>query len=190
MKKCIMTSTTLVALVIVRICGFASSTHESKAFEPTAHAFFPFCIDWHDAKKRSFAEQAAMLKELGYEGVSHIWLDGIPERLKTLDDAGLKLYQITMTVDITPGKPAYDSRFKDVLALVKGRHVQFDLLVGGMKPSDPAGDERAVRVLRQMSDLARDSGSQLLLYPHVGNWIERIEDAVAWPRKSIVPTSA
>ena len=47
--------------------------------------------------------------------------DRIPERLKTLDDAGLKLYQITMTVDITPGKPAYDSRFKDVLALVKGR---------------------------------------------------------------------
>ena len=63
-------------------------------------------------------------------------------------------------------------------------------LVGGMKPSDPAGDERAVRVLREMSDLARDSGSQLLLYPNVGNWIERIEDAVAWPRKSIVPTSA
>ena len=52
MKKCIMTSTTLVALAVVRICGFASSSHESKAFEPTAHAFFPFCIDWHDAKKR------------------------------------------------------------------------------------------------------------------------------------------
>jgi sugar phosphate isomerase/epimerase len=149
-----------------------------QGLRPTAHAFFPFCVDWHDAKKRSFAEQAAMLKELGCEGVGHIWLDGIPERLKTLDDAGLKLYQITMTVDITPGKPAYDSRFKDVLALVKGRHVQFDLLVGGMKPSDPAGDERAVRVLREMSGLARDSGSQLLLYPHVGNWIERIEDAV------------
>ena len=83
-----------------------------------------------------------MLKELGYEGVGHIWLDSVAERLKTLDDAGLKLYQITMTVDLTPDKPAYDPRFKDVLALVKGRHVQFDLLIGGMKPSDPAGDDR------------------------------------------------
>ena len=119
-----------------------------------------------------------MLKELGYDGVGHIWLDGVAERLKTLDAAGLKLYQITMTVDLTPNKPAYDARFKEVLALVKGRHVQFDLLVGGMKPSDPAGDERAVKILREMSDLARDSGSQLLLYPHVSNWIERIEDAV------------
>ncbi len=178
MKKCILTSTALVSVAVVGIWAFASSPHESRATEPTAHAFFPFCIDWHDAKKRSFAEQAAMLKDLGYDGVGHIWLDGVSERLKTLDDAGLKLYQITMTVDLTPGKPAYDPRFKDVLALVKGRHVQFDLLVGGRKPSDLGGDERAVPLLREMSDLARDSGSQLLLYPHVGNWIERIEDAV------------
>ncbi len=178
MKKCILTSTALVSVAVVGIWAFASSPHESRATEPTAHAFFPFCIDWHDAKKRSFSEQAAMLKDLGYDGVGHIWLDGVSERLKTLDDAGLKLYQITMTVDLTPGKPAYDARFGDVLALVKGRHVQIDLLVGGGKPSDPAGDERAVKILREMSDLARDSGSQLLLYPHVSNWIERIEDAV------------
>ena len=29
-----------------------------------------------------------------------------------------------------------------------------------------------------MSDLARDSGAQLLLYPHQGCWIERIEDSI------------
>ncbi len=156
----------------------ASPPEATKADKPAAHAFFPFCIDWHDAKKRSYAEQAAMLKELGYDGVGHIWLDKVAERIESLDKAGLKLYQITMTVDLTPGKPAYDARFKEVLDLVKGRHVQFDLLVGGGKPSDPALDDRAVAILREMSDLARDSGSQLLLYPHVSNWIERIEDAV------------
>ena len=115
-----------------------------QADKPTAHAFFPFCIDWHDARKRTFPEQAAMLKELGYDGVGHIWLDKVAERLESLDKAGLRLYQITMTVDLTPGKPAYDARFKDVLALVKGRHVQFDLLIGGGKPSDSSLDERAV----------------------------------------------
>jgi len=142
------------------------------------YPFFPFCIDWHDAKHRNYEQQAAMLKELGYDGVGHIFLDGVAERLKTLDQAGLTLYQITMSVDITPDKPSYDARFKDVLKLVKGRHVQFALLVGGAKPSDRSADAGGVEVLRAMSDLARDSGSQLLLYPHVGNWIERIEDAV------------
>jgi hypothetical protein len=137
------------------------------------YPFFPFCIDWHDAKKRSFEEQAAMLKELGYPGVGHIWLDKVSERLQTLDPAGLKLYQITMTVEVAPGKQAYDPRFKDVLTLVKGRHVQFDLLLNGMKPSDPTVDPQAVAILREMSDLARESGSQLLLYPHQGSWVER-----------------
>jgi sugar phosphate isomerase/epimerase len=142
------------------------------------NVFFPFCIDWHDAKKRSFEEQAQMLKELGYPGVGHIWLDKVAERLKTLDDAGLKLFQITMVVEVGTNKPAYDPRFKDVLALVKGRQVQFDLLVNGMKPSDPSVDSHAVAILREMSDLARDSGAQLLLYPHQGSWVERIEDSI------------
>jgi sugar phosphate isomerase/epimerase len=118
-----------------------------------------------------------MLKELGYDGVGHIWLDDLAERVKTLDEAGLKLFQITMTVDVAPDKPAYDARFKEVLALVKGRHVQFDLLLNGLKPSDPSVDPHAVAILREMSDLARDSGAQLLLYPHVGSWVERIEDS-------------
>jgi len=143
-----------------------------------AGAFFPFCIDWHDAKQRSFEEQAPMLKELGYDGVGHIWLDRVAERLKSLDDVGLRLFQITMTVELAPDKAPFDPRFHEVLTLVKGRDVQFALLVEGLKPSDPAGDPRAVEILRQMSDLARDSGAQLLLYPHLNSWVERIEDAV------------
>ena len=94
------------------------------AAEPSSsktNAFFAFCIDTHDAKKRNLEQQAALLKELGYDGVGHLWLDNIPERLKTLDAAGLKLFQITMTVDITPGKQAYDPRFKEVMPLLKGR---------------------------------------------------------------------
>jgi len=148
------------------------------AAEPRAYPFFPFCIDWHDARKRSFQEQAVMLKELGYDGVGHVWLDNLAERVKTLDEAGLKLFQITMTVDFAPDKPAYDARFKEVLALVKGRHVQFALLLNGMRPSDPSVDPHAVEILREMSDLARDSGSQLLLYPHQSSWVERIEDSI------------
>ena len=148
------------------------------------YPFFPFCIDWHDAKKRTFAEQAPMLKELGYEGVGHIWLEKVEERLKTLDAAGLKLFQITMTVDITEGKPPYDAaRFKEVLALVKGRRVQFCLIFNGAKASDPSADPRGVAVLREMSDLALESGAQLLLYPHTNNWIERIEDSARVAQK-------
>jgi sugar phosphate isomerase/epimerase len=142
-------------------------------------AFFPFCIDWHDAKKRSFAEQAAMLKELGYDGVGHIWLDKVEERVASLDAAGLRLYQITMTVNIAPGQAPYDQkRFREVLGVVEGRDVQFLLIFDGANPSDTSADGRAVPIVREMSDLAREAAASLLLYPHTGNWIERIEDAV------------
>jgi sugar phosphate isomerase/epimerase len=145
---------------------------------PKTNAFFAFCIDTHDAKKRNLEQQATLLKELGYDGVGHLWLDNIPERLKTLDDAGLKLFQITMTVDITPGKRAYDPKFKEIMPLLKGRGVQFLLLMNGLKPSDPAGDARAVEIIREMASVAGDSGAQILLYPHSYMWMERIEDAV------------
>jgi sugar phosphate isomerase/epimerase len=153
---------------------------ETKASAPTAKAnpFFAFCMDTHDAKKRTLEQQAEMLKELGYDGAGHLWLDKIPERLKTLDAAGLKLFQITMSVNIAPDKPAYDARFKEVLPLLKGRGVQFVLLMNGLKPSDQAGDARAVEVVREMAGLAAESGAQILLYPHTGMWLERIEDSV------------
>ena len=150
----------------------------ANAAQEKAYPFFPFCIDWHDAKKRNFQQQAEMLKELGYDGVGHIWLDGVADRIKTLDAAGLKLYQITVALDVAPGKQPYDPRFKDILPLLKGRHVQFCLLLNGVKPSDASIDDHAVKILREMSDLAAESGSQLLLYPHQGSWVERIEDSI------------
>src|SRR5512141_477933 len=94
----------IATLVITALAGLRAAD----APAPTLGPIFPFCIDWHDAKKRSFQEQAVMLKELGYPGVGHIWLDKVAERIKTLDQAGLKLFQITMTVDLAPEKPAYD----------------------------------------------------------------------------------
>jgi sugar phosphate isomerase/epimerase len=164
--------TTLALVMWLALLGMAN------AGEPARNPFFAFCIDTHDAKHRTLKQQAEMLKELGYDGVGHLWLDNVAERLRTLDEVGLKLYQISIVVDITPGKRAYDPRLKDVLPLLKGRHVQFDLLINGGKPSDASLDPRGVKILREMSDLASDSGSQLLLYPHISCWVERIEDAV------------
>ena len=163
------------ALVLAGLLSFVSLAPAVTA--PKANEFFAFCIDTHDAKKRDLQQQAQLLKELGYDGVGHLWMDNLTERLKTLDAAGLKLFQITMTVDITPGKQAYDPKFKQVMPLLKGRAVQFLLLMNGMKPSDPAGDARAVEIIREMASVAADSSAQILLYPHSYMWLERIEDA-------------
>jgi sugar phosphate isomerase/epimerase len=168
----------VLALSLLLIAALLTPAVAGEPSHAKTNAFFAFCIDTHDAKKRNLEQQAVLLKELGYDGVGHLWLNNIPERLKTLDAAGLKLFQITMSVDIAPGKQAYDPKFKEIMPLLKGRGVQFVLLMNGLKPSNPAGDARAVEIVREMAAVARDSGAQVLLYPHSNNWMERIEDAV------------
>jgi sugar phosphate isomerase/epimerase len=163
----------LVAL-LAGLCPGRAADVPSAATNP----FFAFCMDVQDSKKRSLPEQAELLKELGYDGAGHLWLENVPERLQTLDAAGLKLFQITTVVDLTPGKPGYEPALKDVLPLLKGRHVQIDLIINGLKPADPAGQARALEVIRELSEMAKDSGTALLLYHHTGSWLDRIEDAV------------
>ncbi|MCX5758124.1 MAG: hypothetical protein NTU83_06390, partial [Candidatus Hydrogenedentes bacterium] len=68
-----------------------------------ANPFFALCMDTHDGKHRNLQEQAQLLRELGYDGFGHLWLDDLKERLSTLDAAGLKLFQVYFRVNIAPG---------------------------------------------------------------------------------------
>ena len=146
--------------------------------------FFALCMDTHDAKKRTLAQQAEMLKELGYDGAGHLWLKNVPERLKTLDAAGLKLFQIYVRLNVSPkNKRPYDPKLKDVIKLLKGRETAIVLLVGGLRPSDTAGDPRAVKLVGEIADMAAKSSLQVILYPHTGDWLQTVGDAVRVAKK-------
>jgi sugar phosphate isomerase/epimerase len=150
--------------------------------------FFALCMDTHDAKKRNLQEQARMLKELGYDGAGHLWLAGLPERLATLDAAGLRLFQIYFSLNIDPAaRQPYDPGLKQALTLIKGRDVMLAVLVTGGKPSDETRDPQAVALLREIADMARPNGVRVVLYPHVNNWLERVEDGVRLTRKIVRP---
>ncbi len=148
------------------------------ADEAAPFPFFAYCIDTHDTMKRSLAEQASLIKELGFDGVGHLWLDNVKERLETLDAAGLKLFQITIRVNMASTEAPYEAKLKEVLPLLKDRNVQLCLLMEGVPPSDRQSDAVGVKIIRELSDLAKDSGTEIILYPHVNNWLERVEDAV------------
>jgi sugar phosphate isomerase/epimerase len=155
---------------------------------PRENPFFALCMDTHDAKQRSLAEQAQLLKELGYAGAGHLWLDQVPERLATLDAAGLALHQIYIRIDVAPDAAApYDQRLKDVLPLLKGRPTMLAALMQGAKPSDETRDERAVALLREMAALAEPFGVKIALYPHANDWLEKVDDALRVARKTDRP---
>ncbi len=143
-----------------------------------ANPFFALCFDIQDSENRTLHQQAALLKELGYDGAGHVWLDNIVERLETLDEAGLKLFQVYVKVSIAPDKPAYDPRLKSIIPLLKGQGTMIALLVNGRPPSDPAGDAAAVEIVREIADMAAESDIRVVLYPHRNNWLERVDDAI------------
>lgn len=179
----IWTATCAAALCLAWTAG-ARPAETAPAAPAAKKALFAFCHDTHDAKKRDFAQQAEMLKELGFAGLGHLWLDGLPERLKTLDAKGLKLYEVFIRASIDPGQPKYDPRLPEAVKLLKGRDVVLGLLIVGGKPSDPSGDERAVAVVREIADMAAESGLRVAMYPHAGDWMEKIGDGVRVARKA------
>ena len=149
-----------------------------------SNPFFAFCMDTHDSQHRTLEQQAKLLKELGYAGAGHLWLDHLDERIRTLDAAGLKLFQVYVRVDLaSPDKP-YDPRLRESLPLLKGRDTMLALLIGGMPPSDQKSDPKAVEIIQQIAGMAQESGVRVVLYPHSGEWLERVEDAIRLAKKA------
>lgn len=155
------------------IVFFISSSAQAAPFE-----FFAFCMDTHDGMKRDLAQQAQMLKELQYDGAGHLWLDRLGERVKTLDAAGLGLMQVYVRINLNKKDEPYDQRVNESFALLKGRDTVIAVIVSGMKPGVPEGRESAIKAVRAIADAAAANGLRAALYPHAGDWLERIEQGL------------
>jgi len=164
---------TLGMLMLVAV-GRAQEKSSSGAAGQAAWApkLYGLCMDTHDAKHRSIPEQAKMLRELGFDGAGYpLWLDEtLDKNLRILDDAGLKVYVLYASVDVNPKAPPYDPRLPEAIRKLKGRPVTICVLLRGFPPGDPKGEEPAVKILRQLGDLAAASGLRISIYHHTGDW--------------------
>ena len=136
-------------------------------------------------KKLSAAEQAQMLKELGYAGIGYTGVNGIDEMLEELEKRDLKMFNTYLGVSIDPDGRKYDARLGEAIKRLKGKDVLLWLTVKSrqFKPSSAEGDRYAVEVIREIADMAQQSGLKVALYPHVTSWVERVGDAVRVARK-------
>jgi len=137
----------------------------------------------HDAKKRSLPQQAAMLKESGYAGCGHLWLKNAETRAKTLSDAGLRLFQVYMRVNLAKPQAVDEKLIAKVLPSLKQHKTQLALLINGGKPSDSKLDDKAVSAIKRIADMAKPYGVTVVLYPHANSWLETCGDAVRIAKK-------
>jgi sugar phosphate isomerase/epimerase len=151
-----------------------------------APEFFAMDTGTRDENHKTPEQQVALVREIGFAGFAPIYRSPeiLRETLASLDRHQLKMTALYVPLDLDSPNPV-SSEIKDAIAQLRGRdsvlwlHVKFQ----AHQPSDPTGDAKAVPVMREVADLAKQAGVRVSLYPHHKNWVERVEDASRLARK-------
>lgn len=127
---------------------------------------------------KTLDDKVRLLHDLGYWGIDYTYNPSeLPRLLDLLDRFGVQLACIYLSPLL---EEKIDAKVRDSVAQMKGRPTRIELAIRSrkLKPSDPAGDEQALDLLRQISDWAGDTGPVVSIYPHTGLWTQRVEDGV------------
>jgi sugar phosphate isomerase/epimerase len=121
---------------------------------------------------KSIAGKAALLEELGYDGVT--WRPGnTAEAVKEMTARGVKMHALMMNLPVTKGESSAVLPLKDIEALKgTGAILWVQLTRNG------GNDEDAVRELRRLNAVAKPLRLRIAIYPHIGNHVESLEDAL------------
>jgi len=140
--------------------------------------FFAFKNSMESGGPASVEEQAQILQDIGFDGFDNRDLNDLEAALQALDRHKLKLFTVYFTVKIDPGETPFNPRLAELSPLLKGRGTVLwcNTHSKRFKPSDPAGDECAVPIFRQIADMAAPFGVRVAPYPHVDLWVESPED--------------
>ena len=176
------------AIILFAIFLLLPSARAASSSVP-GNAFFAMDTALSDGKNRGAAEQAALLKELGYDGIGASGYVS-DDFLAAFDQKALKVCNTYLTLSFDSAKPGLDPKLKEFVARLKGRSTDLWIAIGGisldgvkLKVSATEGDDIAVRNLRELADLAQVSGVKIALYPHTWFWIERVDDALRVAKK-------
>ncbi len=176
-------SVLVLAAVACSLAPARPAESDAGAKKGLQNPFFAMDTATKDAKHQSAESQAAMVKELGYAGIG-CDIGAMPDMLKAVEAQGLKLFAVYVGASVDPSKPKYDARLKNVIQSLKGRGTFIWLFITDGKPSATEHDAKAVAIVREVADMAAESGLGVALYPHTAFWMERVEDAVRVAKKA------
>jgi sugar phosphate isomerase/epimerase len=133
-----------------------------------------------DSTYKTFDQQVALIKSMGYDGVEINLLDSFEGMKAALDKhrfAGSYFY-----IKINLDSPMLDPRIEPYIRALKGsKTVLAPFIVSDSKRfTSPSGtaDSIVVSQLRQMGDWAKAANLQVALYPHVSFYVEKIDHAL------------
>jgi sugar phosphate isomerase/epimerase len=149
-----------------------------------ANPFFAMDTGLRDGRNTAPAQRAETLAALGFAGSDLTGNKAAAETLKAYDAKGVRLFATYNWLQVDPlWQP--DDGIKQAIEALKGRQGFIWVAMGNKKykPSDPAGDDEALPMLRRLADLAAPKGVRVAIYPHTDAWVERVEDTIRLARK-------
>ncbi|MFM7182931.1 MAG: sugar phosphate isomerase/epimerase family protein [Verrucomicrobiales bacterium] len=169
--------------VIATLLALAGSLIMARATTPE---FFAMDTGTRDAAHKTAEEQVALVKELGFAGLGPTYRgpEDLREVIAALDRHKLKMFALYVPLDIDSPEPIGPA-IRNAIEQLRDRDAVIWLFVKSkaQPPSDPAGDAKAVPILREVADLAAQAGVRISLYPHFSDWLERFDHCVRLARQ-------
>ena len=166
-----------IASLLLLLAGFAHLSAKTESW--------PVYAFQNGVHFKTVKERIKVLKELGYDGIGSAKLSQsdlpLPQRLKLYDEAGLKLFSFYVGGKLGTKGHSYGKEISQAIKDLKGRDTILELFVHGSKKANT--DEQAVAFVREIADQAKESGLRIVLYPHAGNYVDTLGDAVRVARK-------
>ena len=141
------------------ILFFCLSTQADETFKPEFYAFH------NGMPAMTYEEEAEMLNELGYVGISQVHGDGeqLAQRVEAYKKKSLKVLSVYLGATETPISPDL------VKSLANGGMIE--LTVNTINP-------KVVESIRQTAEMASKLQIRVALYPHYGNAVATIPQAI------------
>jgi sugar phosphate isomerase/epimerase len=145
---------------------------------------------------RPVKEQAALIKESGYDDYYHLAMlpDAVKlgEKITACREVGVGMHAVYVTLDVSVA-PTEESLLPlaDLLKeMTSPMMLEVSINLAQSLPrtlGDPAHDEKALAWLRALLPHVEKSGVCLVLYAHVNFWMETMTDAMRLARKAASP---
>lgn len=122
-------------------------------------------------------KQIEVLKELGFDSLGSAKPHNLPTRIKLHRETGLRISSLYIggKIDGSKDAEAINPAIPESIRQLKGQDTIIELTV---QRGPTNTDEAAVAFVREVADLAQESGLRVVLYPHAGFYVDTLSDAV------------
>jgi sugar phosphate isomerase/epimerase len=123
-------------------------------------------------------QQAATLKELGYDGISYNYTKpkDLAVWLKTFKAQGLRIYGLYVHTFPDKEQP-YDPAFKEAIAMLKGSDTVIWMTLREVKDKKRNYDAEAIAIVHDLAAQAASNNLRVAIYPHAGFYVATAADA-------------